>query len=412
MRLHAMKAFVLAGILLSLVSLSTQAAVPYKIEVKSFNNKEITQLGLVGASIQQRLSKPIYIASLYSANKSTVFSADNTMVMDLRIIDPSLSHKTLSNIWRDGIIINSGNEITEGESQNISKFVSLLGSELINKQPRFVPGDRLQFIYQPQYGTTIKLNQSDLGVFSGDLLFPLLLNSWIGKIPPSSDFKKGIMSASNGAPEKLYSEYDTLAPMPGRVKAVKQAIAKRNELKVARATIRAIEREKAAAEKAMLSLAPQKTQELLADINEIAINEEEEEELAKSLEVEQQQIKDAEIKESIKQYKSTLAKLIRKFQIFPRKAISRKFSGNVLLSITVNRYGYFTYGIKTSSGHKSLDNAALNAVAKAKEVVVNSDTPPEYPEVIEENSFSFDLRISYQLKIGPSHRLGQSSLKK
>ena len=144
--------------------------------VASYNelNKEYYIAGLL---LGDRISDPTDIG-LYKKHKQ----------MKLIVTTDRWSPRQWKKQWQNNIAIN--NTLLNSDDQlqkDLAYFTSFLSKDLAN-------GDELVIEYYPQIGTQIQLNNFEFITTQDDRLFNYLLNTWIGKLPPSRDFKNRILS--------------------------------------------------------------------------------------------------------------------------------------------------------------------------------------------------------------------------
>lgn len=147
--------------------------------VASYNelNKEYYIAGLL---LNERISNPVEIV-LYKKHKQ----------MKLIVTADRWSPRQWKKQWQNNIainntLLNSGDQL----QKDLAYFTSFLSKDLTN-------GDELIIEYQPQTGTQIQLNSFEFITTQDDRLFNYLVNTWIGDLPPSRDFKNRILSIKN-----------------------------------------------------------------------------------------------------------------------------------------------------------------------------------------------------------------------
>ncbi|WP_199243994.1 TonB family protein [Bacterioplanes sanyensis] len=145
------------------------------------------QLVLNGSASYQRLSQDIYIGGLYlsQASDDVVFvrSAATAKRMRLVVAAKRWSPRRWQQMWQNNISINNENVSQSAQvARGIQQLTELLREDLLQ-------GDELTIDYQPAVGTRIYLNQQLAIRSSGTELFNFLVNTWIGPLPPSRDFR-------------------------------------------------------------------------------------------------------------------------------------------------------------------------------------------------------------------------------
>jgi protein TonB len=164
---------------------------------------------LNGIASHQDLGKEQFIGALFAEsitnNADTLLSANQPMRMELKILSSEgISARRFSRMWIDGMAINNNPEILTKQAPNIVKFDSLF-------KGRVISGDHIVFQLSKGQGVEISINTIALGNIKDDAFFSLLLSSWIGKIPLSSEFKDNMLKVGDvGA--TLRARFDQIKP--------------------------------------------------------------------------------------------------------------------------------------------------------------------------------------------------------
>ena len=171
---------------------------------------------LNGIAESIELNKERFIAALYTSNPSKnaddLLRNDGERRMELRITASRLSAKGLNNIWIEGMAINNPSNALREESQSLSKLVNMIRKSVVR-------GDTLVFDYKPGAGMTVTLNGVQLGNIASENFFSMVLRTWIGNVPLSSDFKEHLL-AGGDVDDGLRDRFAQLSPAPDRVAAV------------------------------------------------------------------------------------------------------------------------------------------------------------------------------------------------
>lgn len=171
---------------------------------------------LNGLAESVELNKERFIAGLYTTNPSSdvndLLRNDGQRRMELRITANRLSARALSNMWIEGMAINNPSSQLRTESESLSQLVNMIRKSLVQ-------GDILQFDAQAGNGMTVTLNGIQLGRINSDDFFSMVLRTWIGNVPLSSDFKDKLLGAGD-VNSDLRSRYEALSPSPQRIATV------------------------------------------------------------------------------------------------------------------------------------------------------------------------------------------------
>ena len=171
---------------------------------------------LNGIAASVELNKDRFIAGLYASTPSTsaedLLRNDIERRMELRITADRLSAKGLNNMWIEGMAINNASGALRDESESLSKLVNMIRKSVVR-------GDTLVFDARPGDGMTVTLNGTQLGTIASENFFSMVLRTWIGNVPLSSDFKQHLLAAGK-IDDELRDRFTALSPTNERIAAV------------------------------------------------------------------------------------------------------------------------------------------------------------------------------------------------
>ncbi len=187
-------------------SLSVNAA----LEVVLENNNPVN---LFGIGVHQEKRFDIYVGALYAPSTVSSVSEMNDPYMAKRMslkFISKYSNRKMSRMWKQRIAMNNSKDKWRPMTKEIVQFASIFKRAM-------QAGDEINIDYIPSVGTKVYLNGTEFITIENPEFFELLLNIWIGSVPPTELFKTGI-SGSN--PDSLQSElvakFDSLTPEVGR----------------------------------------------------------------------------------------------------------------------------------------------------------------------------------------------------
>jgi len=171
---------------------------------------------LNGLAVSTELSKERFIAALYSdvlsSDASTILNSSGDRRMELKVTDSRLSSRSLNSMWIEGMAINNQSSQLEAQAENLAKLTNMI-------RKRLVEGDTLRLDAVQGKGTLVSLNGIELGIIESDDFFPMILRTWIGSVPLSSEFKADLLANGN-VDGSLASRYRGIAPDQSRIDAV------------------------------------------------------------------------------------------------------------------------------------------------------------------------------------------------
>jgi len=189
------------------------------LNVQAEENYSATDdLSLFGIAIHQEQRNDIYIGALY---------APSNVETTKQLIDPSISKKMslkflsryserkMARFWKQRIALNNSKSNWQPMTKSILQF-----GELFKRSMQV--GDELSLQFSPSKGTSIFLNGTHFLTIKDVRFYKLLLNVWIGNIPPTKAFKTGITGKNKTeVTEKLLQQYANIQMEPGRFDADK-----------------------------------------------------------------------------------------------------------------------------------------------------------------------------------------------
>jgi protein TonB len=367
---------------------------------------------LNGIGVHQELGREVFIGALYSESLSndpdTLMNNAQPMRMELKIAAPEgLTTRRFSRMWIEGMAVNSKADALTAQADNMVKFDGLF-------KGRFVKDDFISFTNNPGKGIDIAVNGVQLGNIKDNAFFSMLLSTWIGKIPLSSDYRDSLLKVGD-VNAGLRSRFVAITPTAARTaevkawtgaqvavqaaesssskssaatKAVAAAVIAKNELP--KLDVPAIEKpaldipapatqaEKTAPVVAAAAVVPAKP----ATTTAANVDDEEEDEgpalTAQSLLARQFYVSDA-------------IKKIRGKTKYPSRALDREQAGNVRVSVVIDREGnILNSNILESSKFDLLNKEALDAVKRSAPF-------PALPVEIAGSRFEFTVPIRWTL---------------
>jgi len=159
----------------------------------SLNNTSFA-LTLNGIASYELLRKEIYIAALYliepSDNPNTILTSNQSKRMAIKVTAKRWSPRRWSRMWQNDIAINNPFANDDELTNHLMLFSGFLDAPLTR-------GDEILIDYIATQGTSVSINNVKIIQTPTSQLFNYLLNVWIGKLPPSGDFKRRILNPDN-----------------------------------------------------------------------------------------------------------------------------------------------------------------------------------------------------------------------
>ncbi|HSC68006.1 MAG TPA: TonB family protein [Cellvibrio sp.] len=343
---------------------------------------------LNGVGVHQELGQEVFIGALYaeslSNNADTLISTNQPARMELKIVSAEgLTTRRFSRMWIEGMAINSKPEMLTAQAENMVKFDGLF-------KGRFLKDDHIVFANTPDKGVNITVNGVLLGNIKDNVFFSMLLSTWIGKIPLSSDYRDSLLKVGD-VNKALSARFAGIKPSAARTAEIgvwtgaaavavaatpkdTKPVATTSSAKTTASTTSAASVEKPVAaaptpKAAVVTVAPAAK----------AVDEDDGAALtAQSLLARQFYVSDA-------------IKKIRGKTKYPQRALDRGQSGNVRVAIVIDRQGnVISTNILESSKFDLLNKEAIEAVKRSVPF-------PPLPTEITGGRFEFSVPMRWTL---------------
>lgn len=366
---------------------------------------------LNGIGVHQELGREVFIGALYSESLSndadTLMNNAQPMRMELKIVAPDgLTTRRFSRMWIEGMAVNAKADALTAQADNMVKFDGLF-------KGRFLKNDIISFNNNPGAGVDIAVNGVSLGNIEDNAFFSMLLSTWIGKIPLSSDYRDSLLKVGD-VDAGLRGRFTVIAPNATRVAEIKTWTAPAVEVATAESSsskssastkagaaaagtaIAATELPKPTIEKPALEIPKPALQAEKAPVTAavsaaaasvaaapVAAKAEEEEDEGPAL--------TAQSLLARQFYVSDAIKIIRGKTKYPQRALDRSQSGNVRVAVVIDRQGnVLGTNILESSKFDLLNKEALDAI--------NRSSPfPALPTDIAGARFEFTIPMRWTL---------------
>ncbi len=385
------------------------------LAILSFAMRTYADPLLNGVATHSELGKEQFVAGLFTTTLSTsansILSSQENKRLQVRVLAKQLSSRRFRRMWIEGMAINSSPSELEKHARDMANFSNMLKIKMIS-------GD-IFTVDRREDNIQVSVNGILLGEIEDPQFFDLLLRTWIGPVPLSSDFRKDLLTEGSIKPGPL-TRFESTRPSDERIAAIEGAIASKREsessgpvassdkpkVAVAPAVTAVVEKPSApviqapSASAPTLALAPPELETPEIDptpkpqpkpkpvalapaqqaLDESIFDDGDDDEFtAESL-----------LKEQL--YYSQLAKYTHKYIEYPAKAWDRGREGNIRLRVTINRKGKVTKTeILDEARYKSLNKEAKKAVSRASPY-------PAIPDEVKGEDYSFTFRIAFKIK--------------
>jgi protein TonB len=178
---------------------------------------------LNGMAVHVQLGEEQFIAALYADTLSTesrdLLLKDEDKAIELRVLTDNLFARRFQRMWIEGIAINAGATEMERHAQNLASFSNALKFKMTK-------GDILRIErLTAEKSTKVYLNRQLIETLPNAQFFDLLLRTWLGPVPLSSQFKEALL-AGGKVDAGLTERFNSTSPSAARVAEISAAIAK------------------------------------------------------------------------------------------------------------------------------------------------------------------------------------------
>ena len=361
---------------------------------------------LNGIALHQELGQEVFIGALYSDtlsnNSDNLLNSNGSMRMELKIVAPEgMTTRRFSRLWIEGMAINNKPDLLTAQADNMVKFDGLF-------KGRFLSNDHIVFSSAPGNGVNISVNGVLLGNIKDNQFFSMLLSTWIGRVPLSSDYRDAILKMGN-VDAGLRGRFAAIAPSTSRVAAINAWLA---PVEVAAASSsKAAEKSSAKAsssarstavesvaqvakpviptpampaiEKPNLSLATASASTSSASAKPVVQDEDDDEDAAPAL--------TAQSLLARQFYVSDMLKKVFSKTRYPSRALDRGQEGSVRFGVVIDREGnILSLSPLEESKYDLLNREAGDAIKRAAPF-------PPVPEAISGSRFEFTVPIRFTL---------------
>lgn len=390
----------------------------FSIAFVLFNTKLLADPLLNGVATHSELGNEQFIAGLYTSSLSntanSILLAQEDKRLQVRVLADRLSSRRFRRMWIEGIAINTAPIELAKQAKNMAAFSNMLKIKLIE-------GD-IFTVDRSFEGVKVSLNGSSLGEVDDTKFFDLLLRTWIGPVPLSTDFRKDLLAAGVVKPGPLV-RFESTRPSDERIAAIRQGLEARNkELKPAPG-VPVIEQETVKIDVPNIDTGnialPAPTVDIpkpnIADTEGVEVKETKskakapikqplqkvalvptQEELDDSIFDEEEEEGEELTAESLLKeqlYYTQLAKYTNKYLKYPQRAWNRGREGNIRVRVTIDRKGK----VKKV---ELLEEAVYNALNKeAKSSVSRASPYPQIPDDIKGEEYTFTFRIVFKITV-------------
>jgi len=168
-----------------------------------------------GTAIYNEFGNQVFIGTLFldmpTDSSTGILTSTQRKRMELRF-SGEMSKRRWTQTWTQSIAINSPREQMVNAGDDLSQTLSAFHGNL-------EPGDTVIFDYDPLSGTSVSVNGVALVEKKSPTLFNLFLSSWIGPVPPNTQFKNAILGKADSKGD--YATFQAISPSQVRMDAVK-----------------------------------------------------------------------------------------------------------------------------------------------------------------------------------------------
>lgn len=368
---------------------------------------------LNGIGVHQELGKEMFIGALFSESLSndpgTLLRNQQPMRMELKIVSPEgITARRFSRLWIEGLAVNSKADALMAQADNTVAFDAMF-------KGRLVQNDYVKIGHAPGKGVTVSLNDVALGTIKDENFFSMLLATWIGSVPLSSDYRDSLLKVGD-VDNGLRARFNAITPTAARVAEVRSWSAEQEVATVIKSSAPAKSAARSSAparqevavekpeipklpaveiEKPTLAVPPPAAQapasvaasstaaKPAVAVAPVPSRAEEDEEEGPAL--------TAQTLLARQFYVSDAIKKIRSKTKYPQRALDRGQAGNVRVAVVIDRQGeILSTNILERSQHELLNKEAVEAVKRSAPF-------PALPDAVSGARFEFTVPMRWTL---------------
>ncbi len=345
--------------------------------------------GMSSYSLRQQQQFIACLKAPQSLSRQQLLSRDTASSMEMRITTERLPKRRFINMWLEGMAVNHSGEALARNAKYLSRLSRLFKGSLRQ-------GDQLRYDYKPQQGLDVFLNQERLGNIDSGEFYRMLLSTWIGDTPLSSQFKQQILTPTSA--DTLQQAFHQLQPDAERRQQIRNWLKpapepKTKKRKVANKDL--FDAQPISAQIEPLIVPPVALQPTAAkptvpapQTDTLTAQQQAEQQLAAEVDNE-----NSEAMLLIRQnYYAALAKRAGKYQRYPRHVRKHRMQADVRLAVSIDRSGaLLETEVTEASEQAAFNRQALRTIRRASPF-------PQVPDEIKGEQFNFTVLLIYQAK--------------
>lgn len=341
---------------------------------------------LNGIGVHQELGREIFIGALFSESLSndaaTLLRNKQPMRMELKIVSPEgITARRFSRLWIEGLAVNSKADALMAQAENTVAFDAMFKGRLIQN-------DHIKISNAPGKGVTISINDVVLGTIKDENFFSMLLATWIGSVPLSSDYRDSLLKVG-----------DINATLRGRFNGINPSAARIAEVKSWGGDVKSSAPAKSSAKSlaATSTAATNEVEKPKLDVpapvgaGSAAVSSKRATTPAKAQDDDDGPALTAQTLLARQFYVSDAIKKIRSKTKYPQRALDRGQAGSVRVAVVIDRQGnILSTNILESSNFDLLNKEAIDAVKRSAPF-------PALPDTIGGTQFEFTVPMRWTL---------------
>lgn len=343
-------------------------------------------LKVVGYALYSELDESLFIASLKATDDKQIGNGRSPVQiekqLEFKFLKARFAAGRFTRLLLHNAAINNPDEAIQNNKEFFDQFVELMNHS-------FYRGDHIVFSTQGNEAFAITLDGVEIGRVKSRELFDILLNGWIGDVPPTRIFKESLLGGGESA--SLAEYYPGISYSKNRRIAVEDYVNAKKSLEND-PPVRLVDPDEFEEPPVVASPAPKLpagaavTKPASKALNKVvgAVSE---------LEVKKAQLeRHRRVFHMRRSFATELVYHAQQNIIYPRRSQIQKQMGNVLAVVTIDRSGMVRgYEITKRAEHESLNRAVEKGLRKSQPF-------PQVPHAIDGDTFTFQVPIAFALK--------------
>lgn len=185
-------------------------------------------IDIKGLAVQEKLRVPVYYAATSGLPPSSMEDYINNPMpfkMEARYIVDRFSARRNNQLWLNAILTSNSRDKLRTFENSLLQFSRLIKNDMFK-------GDRLVFDLNPVHGTSVSINNIELGTIPNLDFQTALVSIWFGEKQPSKKFAEQIRQAPSSKDSRAFLALEIQSSRASQLKALQSRLSNNSDSKV------------------------------------------------------------------------------------------------------------------------------------------------------------------------------------